>query len=307
VVGHEASARGQERFVVAELQGRLGNQLFQFAAAHAIARVHDARLVFSSTKVAPDDLLLPQLLGDAYVEATARELLQVGQFAYEVPLRRAWASVAYHVARASRRVRRETPPSATYWEQTGAFRESVFTLALPLYLQGHLQSERYFAAVAQEIVDRIRWPEAARRLPSDAHPAVAVSFRRGDYNSLGWALPLDYYDRALDIVAARAPGSTLVLFGDDLAFLELVGERLRSRGPVVSVADLGTDPISQLRIMSECDHCVIANSSFAWWGAWIGDQRPADANRIVVAPEEYGWPDRVPDRWITLPTGIPRT
>jgi hypothetical protein len=39
--------------------------------------------------------------------------------------------------------------------------------------------------------------------------------------------------------------------------------------------------------MSECDHAILANSSFAWWGAWIGDQR-GERERSVIAPAGWG-------------------
>jgi hypothetical protein len=57
-----------------------------------------------------------------------------------------------------------------------------------------------------------------------------------------------------------------VLFGDDNAFVEFMSERVAKLGVVVNAVDVGPDPTSQLWMMSQCDHCVIANSSFAWWG-----------------------------------------
>jgi hypothetical protein len=36
--------------------------------------------------------------------------------------------------------------------------------------------------------------------------------------------------------------------------------------------------------MSRCSHCVIANSTFSWWAAWLG---PAQNNGIVIAPSRW--------------------
>jgi hypothetical protein len=293
--------------VIVELHGRLGNQLFQFASGYAIARRHDAPLRFSSREVAPADLLLPALVGDAYTEATPAELLRVGRYAYDAPPRRVWASAAFSGARLARRIRGRRPPSVQYWHATSRFHADAFDVDPPVYVQGHLQSERYFAEYADEIVGALQWPATVPTLPAIEGPTVAVSFRRGDYNSLGWALPLRYYDDALELVAVRHPSATYVLFGDDHGFVELISDRVAAWGPTVDALELGTDPIAQLHLMSQCDHCVLANSSFAWWGAWLGDQRNADAARTVVVPAEYGLPDRAPSRWDAIPGGIPPT
>jgi hypothetical protein len=55
--------------------------------------------------------------------------------------------------------------------------------------------------------------------------------------------------------------------------------------------------------MRTCPHAVIANSSFSWWGAWLGD----GTQRIVIAPATWlkGLPafdDIVPNRWFRLPS-----
>lgn len=297
----------RDRYVVAELHGRLGNQLFQFASAYGIARRNAARLLFSTSGMSPEDLLLPALLRDRYREASPRELLGVGHFTYRVPLRRVAQSAAYHGARVSRRVRGRTPPSVTFWQQTGRFRPSLYDLDLPTYLQGHLQSERYFADYADEIVAALIWPDEVASVgfgeAGDRRPTVGVSFRRGDYVDVGWALPFEYYEKALDRIVAEVPEPRIVLFGDDAAFVDLAATRLARYGPVVDAVRIAHDPLVQLRLLSMCDHSVIANSSFSWWGAWLGDQRARDFDRLVIAPREYGeGGDRVPARWETLAT-----
>lgn len=295
------------RYVVAELHGRLGNQLFQFASAYALARRRDARLVFTVGAVAPQDLLLPELLGERYEEADRRELLGVGKLAYAIPPRRATTAFVYHGSRAWRRLRRRTPPSVTFWDDTGRYRPGLFELDLPVYVQGHLQSERYFADYAAEVAAAIAWPARTNATAPEC-PVVGVSFRAGDYEPLGWTLPLDYYAEALACVVARVPDARVLLFGDDEEFVMRGADRLRGIDARIDTQYAGADPLVQLRRLSECDHVVIANSSFAWWGAWLGDQRAraAGAPRIVVAPLEYGaGSDRLPSRWATIETGAP--
>jgi hypothetical protein len=305
MTSRRGASGGDHDFVVVELQGRLGNQLFQFASGYAVARRRDARLLFSARRVPAVDLLLPELIGDLYREPTATELLRVGAWGSDGPAAGLVGSATFHATRGARRLRGASPPSFVVWNDTGRFRPEVFDLDLPVRLVGHLQTERYFVDVAEEIVDAVRLPPVpAAAQPSD-RPTVGVSFRRGDYNTLGWALPLTYYERALGLIVERVGPVALVLFGDDPDFVELAGPRLAPFGAVTNALVLGADPIAQLAAMARCHHHVIANSSFAWWGAWLGDQR-GEPGRLVVAPTEFVGIDRVPLRWLTLESGVER-
>jgi hypothetical protein len=78
-------------------------------------------------------------------------------------------------------------------------------------------------------------------------------------------------------------------------------------GPAASAFDYAGDELSHLALYRQCDHCVIANSSFAWWGAWLGDHVQRSARRVVIAPEQYRrfGPDIVPDRWRVVAADAP--
>jgi spore coat polysaccharide biosynthesis predicted glycosyltransferase SpsG len=64
--------------------------------------------------------------------------------------------------------------------------------------------------------------------------------------------------------------------------------------------------IEDLYLMSKCNHNIIANSTFSWWGAWLN----TNANKVIIAPQkwydnrkaqkEYEHGNMIPDNWIKL-------
>ena len=63
----------------------------------------------------------------------------------------------------------------------------------------------------------------------------------------------------------------------------------------------GADSYNDMRLMSMCQHHVIANSSFSWWGAWLN----SSTTKVVVAPKRWfnnsaTILDLLPEIWISI-------
>lgn len=288
--------------IIVRLTGGLGNQMFQYGAGRRLALHTGAELKLDTSAYAtlPDR---EYALGAFPIRA---EL--AGREEIERLTEPTWA------ARLGGRVlgRRPRPPASHVREPDWSFHPEILELGDGVYLEGYWQSERYFSDVADTIRRELAPPasraEVDRRLADriEATEAVSVHVRRGDYltskiarETLG-PCGRDYYRRAVELISQRLAAPHAFLFSDDP---DWVRDNLELPWPRTVVgADEPRAADRDLALMSRCRHHIIANSSFSWWGAWLGE---ADGS-VVVAPrrwfarEDLSSRDLVPGRWERL-------
>jgi len=170
---------------------------------------------------------------------------------------------------------------------------------------GYFQSERYFENAIeevraqfqfkQEIKDRIdlsKYPEPSR--------CTSLHIRLGDYMKKRHyhpMLPSAYWRNAVK----EAGLDYIVIFSDDIEHAKrMFGETDQI------VYSKEKNPFEALYHMSLCKNNIICNSTFGWWGAWLGESKAN--NKIVTAPEiwlgpghtTYNPKDIIPNRWLKL-------
>ena len=160
-------------------------------------------------------------------------------------------------------------------------------------LDGYWQDERYFRDIETplraDLTFRPEIRQGAGELAAliEAGASVAVHGRRygapgsrtGGANAV---LGADFYRRAVQTILARVPQAKFYLFGDDPGW---VVEQLPKGLDFTVVHNSGLrGDATDLYLMSRCRHFIVANSTFSWWGAWLG----AHPEKIVVASRPKG-------------------
>lgn len=294
--------------IITNLVGGLGNQMFQYACARALAT--ELRLPLKVTL---------DMFG-AYTFHNGPELERVFSLELNVAqpadLRRIIGAL-----RVSPTVRRTlankvlaplrgplfiAEPHYRYWNGL------LDRARAGGYLQGYWQSERYFLKHAATI----RSDFTFRQTPTGRNAglaraildsvSVSVHVRRGDYITNAKALSVhgtcvpEYYFKAIESLSQRVPQARLFAFSDDPQW---VAEVLMPRYPGLVLVDhnRGENSYNDMRLMSLCRHHIIANSSFSWWGAWLNPH----PDKIVIAPSQWfangtDSTDLIPDTWICL-------
>lgn len=114
---------------------------------------------------------------------------------------------------------------------------------------------------------------------------ISIHVRRGDYlkpcnSNLVGACENGYYNKAVNILLKVHPSSELLVFTDDK---EWVRDNLKFEKPFTIVEDFEVKPFWVLYLMSLCNHNIISNSTFSWWGAFLNN----NPNKDVVMPQKW--------------------
>lgn len=293
--------------VVVRLMGGLGNQLFQYAAGKAQAKRLGVPL-----------LLDRQFLDDRSAHLT-HTLRDFELNAYPIAAGIADAALVNRYRRVTdqplfRRLHRYLPgvfPDRRFAEKAPRYQPEMEHLKAPVYLDGFWQCERYFLSVADELRQHDLVPvqqpsaqnaELLRQLKSA--PSVSLHVRRTDYvtnadaNRFHGICSIDYYERAAAHLAATTGAQQFFVFSDDPQW---VRENIRLPYPTTFIShNQGASSYWDLFLMQHCNHHIIANSSFSWWGAWLN----ASPQKVVIAPARWfadpaaAETDIVPQAWL---------
>ena len=292
--------------VVRQISG-LGNQLFQYAAGRYYAKRFAAsmRLAIDPPRSAhsygsPRPFLLSHFCITApYFELTGEERLILARRRFLQP-----AAAAYQRIRRIQVFREEVAARYTF-PGDPILRDSVERL----YLAGYWQAQEIASRVAPELREEFRFRaapsgrnlEVLDQIQSQGENAVSLHVRRGDYTLAAEgniALPLAYYDRAIDFFRERLDKPVFFVFSDDIPFTR---QHLPPGIEAVFVDHNGdASSHEDMRLMSACRHHIIANSSFSWWGAWLNPR----ADKLVFAPKYWHltagsyFPGLYPTDWI---------
>ena len=262
--------------IIIKIKGGLGNQLFQYAVGRAAALHHKVPLKFDTTIFETYKLhngyRLDQFAIQAEIAAENEIINLKGR-----------SNVLFSALRKAGLVKRKS-----YFKEkrSSYFDASVFKNNF-VYLDGYWQNELYFSDI-RELLLRELSPNNSMNDLSFAYlnsikksNSVSLYVRRGDYLNLKNinVLNVDYYMKAAEYIRKNVEKPTFFIFSDDLEWCK---SSLTFLGDCIYVERTQTE-IDDLKLMSFCQHNIIANSSFSWWGAWL-NQNP---NKTVIAPKDW--------------------
>lgn len=269
----------------------MGNQLFQYAALFGISRKTGYRIRFPKPEGNSTGSLKVISIREDFQPIEEYEYA-LGCFNVSAKQLSFWNRFRY-----------------TYNEPHFHFDPKIFNIKDGSDILGYFQSEKYFIHCADDIRNEFKIKDrfyflAKERIKSfREHGKVLVSIhvRRAGHNDMHEHIPLpvSYYYAALKSFQDEYDNPNFLLFSDDLEWCRdnIILDNL-------SYAE-GNPAIVDFSMMSMCDHHIIANSSFSWWAAWLGE----NPNKKVIAPRLWFGTkgdvslhvqDLIPETWIKI-------
>lgn len=242
--------------------GRLGNQLFQFAALYGAAKINGY------------DLVIPV----SNTNAKHSNTMDGKPVVYRLDL--ADCFEINHLLGQPSNI------SLMVRERHFHFDSNVLQIPDNTTLDGYFQSERYFSHCKDDLIETLRFKDeivdkAIGLLPKNKEQLVSIHVRRGDYtypNPYHPVLGIEYLEPAISLFE----GNTFhfVVFSDDPQWCrETWGNDER-----FTIVDSG-DSFADLCAMSMCHHNIISNSSFSWWGSYLNKN---DGKKVIAPSRWFG-------------------
>ncbi len=279
---------------VVRISDGLGNQMFQYAFAYALAK---------KTGV--------QVLIDPLFWGTSLRKYQLEEFKVTNTKRmvsKAWDYILGFGPRNGRRFKdryRQHLIKKKYRliqeKQIMHYDNSMFEPTESGFYMGFWQAPEYFETYYEELKKEFTRKgsissEALKyqQLIQD-NISVALHIRRTDYvrQEGNVTLRFDFYEEALQKMQELLGDFRLFIFTDDKEFVR-GNFRFREYMLVDGISDL-----DEFELMRQCDHHIIANSTFSWWAAYLGENKGG----IVYAPCTGIWSEEFyPKEWKLIHT-----
>ena len=155
-----------------------------------------------------------------------------------------------------------------------------------LCLIGYFQSKKYFHGYEEEIKSLFEFPNSLskkilNKFNKIKKKKVGIHFRLGDYREEITKEVFHNINYSLYLHEA------IKYFGDEYEFI-IFSDDLNSLKREVNLKDFinleNNNEIEDLYSLSQCDSVIISNSSFSWWGAFLGKKK----EKVFCPDKWYG-------------------
>lgn len=253
--------------VIIKLQGGLGNQLFQYCYGCHLEKKLDRKVKFDSSwyNNSNFDLVL-QDIGIVFKEVNFRDKINVlGLLPFP---------------KLAKQLTKTFPVYKSYGIEGHSYIEKN-----RMYYEGYWQEYKYVENNLEYLKQKIKKARINKNnlnFKETTTENVAIHVRGGDYftSKNHFVLDYNYYETAINLIYNKKEKLKLLFFTDDKVYCRKLISKLKIENYEVFSSE---DPVIDFLRMTTCQHYIIANSTFSWWAAILGQK----SNSIMIGPSKW--------------------
>ena len=269
--------------IIAEIGRGLGNSMFVYATAKALAEHHKTELKVDTT----------------YLRSWPRWEKYGGAWEFELGKFNISAKEATKEELKKFDFKTKFRPLDKIFRRYKLFEKNVhyfpsdrdinkfFELPDNIYLWGYFGSEKFFkeikTIIQKEFTLKEENKEKIKSLLQEIAECNAVSLhvRRGDVLKLkdAYILPLDFYKEAISLIKEKVKEPIFYVFSDEIEWCKNNFKDFDIKMRFVE----GNSGWEDLELMKTCKHNILAVSALSWWAGYLN----SNLKKIVIAPEHF--------------------
>ena len=289
-----------DEFIVSELRGGIGNQLFVWAAGHSLAKKRKLTHFVDDSKLPNIESILN--------EFTLQHKVPSSSVKYPITDRIAnWDNKKFQSGLYKLQLLEEKIGiNKVFQERNVQYDSRVEKIRDSKILRGFFQSYKYFDADREEI----KFLLSSNFIFSDFSQNfldmfsqkswISVHVRRGDYVNFPETFDLTsrrYFKESLSIAKVMCGDLPVLVFSDDI---DLAAEIVPNADYYISSNEIKSS-VENLLLMSKGSIVIGSNSTFSWWAAYLQTNsdsaifpRPWYRNKLI------SYADLVLPSWISI-------
>ena len=277
------------------LQGRIGNQLFQYALARYIQKNTEKNLVIDDSEVIgrkwENSLVHYKLPGTSYVHENIIysqpkfSRYRIAKKIYKILTHKSDYIKKYEI---EKKLNPIFGHMGMFFCENG-YLQPELNIKKPIYLEGYFQSPKYFEPIKVELLDLF---DGKQFDGYDSYPGldkirdresvcISIKIEHNVGSSMYDVCTIDYWKKAIAYINEKVKNPLYFICSDNVDY---VLKNLIDVSKYDYIVQDKNWPVHvSLSVMAECKHFIIGNTTFGWWAQYLSKNN----DKIVVAPSKW--------------------
>ena len=300
--------------IVARISNGLGNQLFQYAAAYALAKKLKRKLLIDDESAyfkKKDSLRNCELHNFNLTSQIVDKKYKFNNYLLDIK-RKFLKKIDYLLTKKSFIIENKD-----HYKKTSFYNIKISKPNDILFMEGNFESSLYFQGVNNELINEFRLKDPSIYIKNfyldiiNKHNVVSISVRQHRYSEQKirntdiitakiksdsfTKNTIDYIMRAVNFFDNKIKNPKYLLWSNDFNGLR----QYFNENKFIFVNNSNNKIISDFFLLTKCKYFIVGPTSFHWWGAWLSEFK----NKICVRPKNINQSnnkDFWPQQWISL-------